>query len=33
MDKVTFNKALQKICESLIPDDNVKKLIKQLKVK
>ncbi len=33
MDKVTFNKSLQKICESLIPDDNVKKLIKQLKVK
>lgn len=33
MDKVTFNKALQKICESRIPDDNVKKLIKQLKVK
>lgn len=33
LDTYTFNKALQKICESRIPDDAVKAYIRSLKIK
>lgn len=33
LDDFTYNKALQKICESRIPDDEVKKIIRSMKRK
>lgn len=33
MDKITLNKAIQKICESRIPDENVKRYIRNFKIK
>ena len=32
MDKVTYNKALQKICESRTPSDEVKSIIREIKL-